>query len=771
MAAEQKGASSAIRRQLNQRIETLLGEWQATMDRGGWDVPRVQRIVAALLALSEAAGKFQIEAPALVARDAAAYLGFLLDTADAPNIVQHGRILNYLQRLREASAAIAELLLREELDRPAVLVLDAPEAPLAGLDEALLARGWLALRCAAPARVAEIVKGRPLVGGVVDAHWLPQLGEIVDAFDQGRRPGPTPPLLVATAGALGGERLLGMTGSADAFLAHADAAGVVGKLGDLQQRLSSAEPLRVLIVDDDRSQVVFCDAVLRRRGLSTQVAGSAKQALELVQSFRPDLVLVDLYMPEIDGMSLTARIREQPGTLLLPIVFISGEQDMGRRLTAINIGADDFLTKPVRPAHLIDLVVGRAKRARALRRQLLAPAPEAQTTLVARGSLGARIRSLAERPAALISVGLEQSPQLLRKLPALLRCEIEQALAGRIAARLAPGDAFAPWQDLHFLVLAARATPAELQQLAQGLRQGIDVRPLVISRGQLEVRARLQLVPGGDDPQAWLEQALAAWARPAAAVAQAPAAIESELHAGVLRPDPALCSAEYQPMIPARGIAAGSWHQRLRVRDSRQQALGMLRADLVPLARRAGTLAQLDRIALRLALEAAAVQRQLGAPARIHVEVDINTLLDPALPAFIESARASLAGDPAVTIELTTDAVLTQQLLLRPVFERLRQLGMRLCLREFGMQKDAPRLLQQIQIDCIKLDSELALQPTVAFAAIMGQIHEAGVPIAVEGVADRESIARLWESGIDYIQSEFVRGYGPGFDFDFGDGH
>lgn len=767
MAGEHNGGTGAIRRQLNQRIESVLGEWQAAIDRGGWDVPRMMRIVAALTQLSEAAGKFQMEAPALVARDSAAYLGFLLDTVDAPNVVQQDRILNYLHRLQAASTAIAELLLREELDRPAVLALHGPEGALAGLGDALRARNWLPLQADAPGRVAELVKGRPLVGVVVDAHWLPQLGEIVDALDQNRRPGPTPPLLVAASGGLIGERLLGMTGSADAFLAHADAAGVVHKLADLQQRLSSTEPLRVLIVDDDRSQVVFCDAVLRRRGLSTQVASSAKQALELVQSFRPDLVLVDLYMPDIDGMALTARIREMPGTLLLPIVFISGEQDMSRRLTAINIGADDFLTKPVRPAHLIDLVVGRAKRARSLRRQVLAPAADTHAGPIARGALGARVRTQSERPAALISVGVEQSAQLGQKLPALLRCEMEQAIAGRIGARLAPGDAFAPWFDLHFLVLAARPERADLQLLVQSLRNGIDVRPLVVSRGQIALRARVQLVPAGDDPQRWLEQALAAWQRPtpvaAPAEAPAPESTEDDPYAGVIRADPGLCSAEYQPMIPARGMASGLWHQRLRVRNSRQQAQGMLRADLLLVARRAGTLAQLDRIALRLAQEAMAVQSQIGQPVRIHVEVDVATLLDPSILDCFGAATAQ-----GLTIELDTDAVLEKQALLRPLFERLRALGVRLCLREFGMQRDAPRLLQQIQVDCIKLDSELALQPTVAFAAIMGQIHEAGVPIAVEDVGDSEMIARLWESGIDFIQCERVRGYGPGFDFDFG---
>ncbi len=265
---------------------------------------------------------------------------------------------------------------------PAVLYVRPIAEAIPNLDEALRERGWHPLSVASLTAVADVSQGQTLVAVVVDSSLLAELGEIINALDQSREPGPTPPLLVVTTRAAITEQLVGMTGSADAFLANATAASVTRRLSDLQRTLSSAEPLRVLIVDDDRSQLVYCESVLRRRGLSTQTAMSSREALQLVHSFRPDLILVDLNMPEIDGMALTAQVREMPGTMLVPIIFISGEQDVSKRLCAINVGADDFLTKPVRPAHLIDVVVGRAKRARAMRQQLL----ESTTPASARAS-------------------------------------------------------------------------------------------------------------------------------------------------------------------------------------------------------------------------------------------------------------------------------------------------------------------------------------------------------------------------------------------------
>ena len=117
-----------------------------------------------------------------------------------------------------------------------------------------------------------------------------------------------------------------------------------------------------------------------------------------------------------------------------------------------------------------------------------------------------------------------------------------------------------------------------------------------------------------------------------------------------------------------------------------------------------------------------------------------------------------------MALELDTNAVIERQALLRPVLAQLRPLGVQLCLREFGMQKDAARLLQQIQVDAIKLDTGVALQPTLAFATILGQVREAGVPLIVESVPDREAVARLWELGVDYIQCDLLAGYAGGLE-------
>jgi DNA-binding response OmpR family regulator len=88
--------------------------------------------------------------------------------------------------------------------------------------------------------------------------------------------------------------------------------------------------------------------------------------LETLKSLHPDLVLMDLHMPDANGVELTALIREHPAFARTPIVFLSGESDPEMRFAAINAGGDDFLTKPIRPKHLIDSVKNRVRRVRSI---------------------------------------------------------------------------------------------------------------------------------------------------------------------------------------------------------------------------------------------------------------------------------------------------------------------------------------------------------------------------------------------------------------------
>ena len=129
----------------------------------------------------------------------------------------------------------------------------------------------------------------------------------------------------------------------------------------------SVHPYHILIIDDDPEQVSFYALILQQAGMITSVASDPRKVLDILSESKPDLILMDMYMPGCDGMELSSIIRQQEAFVSIPIVFLSFETNREVQLEAIRLGADDFLTKPIKPNHLISSVASKAERSRQLR--------------------------------------------------------------------------------------------------------------------------------------------------------------------------------------------------------------------------------------------------------------------------------------------------------------------------------------------------------------------------------------------------------------------
>jgi CheY-like chemotaxis protein len=112
---------------------------------------------------------------------------------------------------------------------------------------------------------------------------------------------------------------------------------------------------RILVVEDETTQALFAQVVLKRAGFEVAVETDPTKAADTLAAFAPDLVILDINMPEKNGDEVAAEIRARgDGLARVPIVFLSGEEDPARRNAAMASGADGFVDKPVQPAALVD---------------------------------------------------------------------------------------------------------------------------------------------------------------------------------------------------------------------------------------------------------------------------------------------------------------------------------------------------------------------------------------------------------------------------------
>jgi len=120
--------------------------------------------------------------------------------------------------------------------------------------------------------------------------------------------------------------------------------------------------MRILIVDDDPPTVKWTSFLLRDEGYEVITADNGRAALELVERESPDLVILDIMMPQIDGLEVCRRIRQ---TMDVPIIMLSAKGETADKVTGLKMGADDYLAKPFEPAELLARVKAVLRRTEA----------------------------------------------------------------------------------------------------------------------------------------------------------------------------------------------------------------------------------------------------------------------------------------------------------------------------------------------------------------------------------------------------------------------
>lgn len=113
---------------------------------------------------------------------------------------------------------------------------------------------------------------------------------------------------------------------------------------------------KILLVEDNPDNREIMSAVLRHRGYEVVEAEDAETALALVGDHKPDLVLMDISLPRMDGYEATARLRELPHTSAVPVIAVSAHAFLQERRAPWEVGFDSYLTKPVAPSRIVEEV-------------------------------------------------------------------------------------------------------------------------------------------------------------------------------------------------------------------------------------------------------------------------------------------------------------------------------------------------------------------------------------------------------------------------------
>lgn len=569
------------------------------------------------------------------------------------------------------------------------------------------------------------------------------------------------------------------------FVAPLDSAAVAAQILDLALP-GEQRPFRVMVVEDDPTQADFAASILRKAGIEVMQVTEPVKVIEQLRAFKPDLILMDIYMPEVNGIELTTIIRDYNEFVAIPIVFLSGEQNTDKQLDALSVGGDDFIAKPIRPKHLLGIVQTRIGRAR----QMLSatgqpPKHDRVTGLFSRQPFLDRIAKLIDdesqsTQAGVLLVQPDDLAQLQDKIGVGGIDHLMSELGAVMAAQIQDLDVAARLDDSSIGVLARRDSQQAVIELAETILTQIAAHTFA-DRINTTVSIGLCFVDDG------LEDANGIVSRAGAACREAVAHGGNRVHTHssdgdsqeiMALPDDEMAQRvksalhrdafiiQYQPMLDLQTRGSENYEIVLRLENSKGDLIGD--RQLLDAAESAGMCKELDEWILDRAINILKQRRDSGRRTRIFVHQSVHSALDTNMPVWLLGRlRANHMVGTGLVVDFRLPDLSQDLKTAKHNIQALRDMDVAVSLSRFPEKEAAFKVLRFLQAHYINIAPRLLKADREVISSVIRQAHDAAAKVIVSNVDDPRSIDLHWSSGADFLQGNFIQRPLENMDYDF----
>ena len=234
------------------------------------------------------------------------------------------------------------------------------------------------------------------------------------------------------------------------------------------------EAFRVLIVEDSLTAIKAIERVLTEQKILTRAVSKPHTLLPVLEEFQPDLILMDMYMPDCTGVEAARVIRQYKQYLSIPIVYLSGETDIALQVEALRLGGDHFLTKPCNPVFLNAVVNSKIERYRALRRSMY---HDSLTGLLNHTSTKQAVRQALQQaqrhqqPMTVLMLDIDHFKQVNDRFGHAAGDQIIRSLAWLLRQRVRKSDIVGRYGGEEFLVALPNASAQQALRIVDKIRQ------------------------------------------------------------------------------------------------------------------------------------------------------------------------------------------------------------------------------------------------------------------------------------------------------------
>ncbi len=546
------------------------------------------------------------------------------------------------------------------------------------------------------------------------------------------------------------------------------------------------EDSKVLVVDDDVVTARVIEARLRHIELNVHCVHNGPDGIAYATEHVPDLILLDVHMPEMDGFAVCEELKKNPLTTNIPIIFLTADLNTEIKVKAFDAGATDYITKPFDNRELIARVEAALKMRFLINKLQVQAMTDPLTGLLNRTALFDELKYKLMRQksdpdyqfAVLFldfdrfkvindSLGHSAGNELLIRVTRSMVDMLDETLGhkGYTAARMG-GDEFV-------LLIDNPLSNQMLTELAEKLQAELH-GPYHIEQFELICSASIGIVLSSgnyDNPESLLRDAdIAMYHAKENGKSQSccfnqqmheqsleQLTLEGDLRHALARHELKLL---YQPIhCLATGKLTGfealiRWHHPVR---------GVVSPlTFIPIAEESGLIVPIGWWILYEAASQLKLWRQMY-PNMRHLRVNVNLSKRQLItPDFVKHADDILrkTGLPhnAVTLEITESTIMDNMSILTPMLEQLRETGFKLAMDDFGTGHSSLGCLNKFPLDSLKIDRSFInnVEKNHSFAAILNSIvtlaHNLNLVVVAEGIEKLEQLAHLQSLDCDYGQ-------------------
>ena len=551
--------------------------------------------------------------------------------------------------------------------------------------------------------------------------------------------------------------------------------------------LSRLHRSRIMMLDDEPLTMEVVQSFLEEAGYSDFVLlDDPRRAMDTIADKRPDLLLLDVMMPEISGFEILKRLRADPAHAHLPVIILTSSTDPDTKLTALDLGATDFLSKPVDPSELA-LRVRNTLAAKAYLDQLAFYDPVTRLPnahLFQDRCQWAIDRARRDkRELALMQVSFNEFENINATFGPDTGNQVLQQVAQRFLETLRGSDPVTLGQspveglDLYslgraqFFVLVPDI--GDISATAQVGRRVLDAlqQPFEIDGERIYLSANIGIAgypKDADEPQALMRCASSAASEAARNSAQPIQFYSPDINAASARRfrcEAALRAAidadafrlHYQPKVELHsGRATGA---EALLRWNREDGSPVSPADFIPVAEQSGLILPLGDWVIETACRQIAAWQRQGHDIKLSINISPRQMFERDLVAQMRAAVAAWEVPPGSLILEITEGVLIEDMHYAvETMRRLRDLGLRISLDDFGTGYSSLRYLKNLPLDELKVDRSFLAGATTShkdramLQAIVYLGKQLGFEVCAEGVEEKPQLELLQSLGCDLYQ-------------------